>query len=110
MSSSAFQIDAPMAPGIPLQSGAGARVGRYDAEIVANSAGEVRLRHTGALKVGTEVPLSYAAGGQRVQTLATVRSCRVLALGGGAGGATLYETCVAVRDAARPLQWGSGSV
>lgn len=97
MSSSAFPTDSSMTPAVPLAGGGAARLGRNDAEIVTASGDEVRLRHTGALKVGMEVPLTYFIGASRLQASAVVRSCRVLALGGGANGATLYETCVTVR-------------
>lgn len=107
MSSSAFPIDSPATSFVPLAGGTSARVGRYDAEVVSSSGVEVRLRHTGALKVGMDVVLTYFAGVTRLQFPAVVRSCRVLALAGGAGGATLYETCVNVRSAAAvPLEEG----
>ena len=96
MSSSVFPIDSTSAPIPSSAAGCGARLGRNDAEIVAASDDEVRLRHTGPLKVGTSVPLSYFIGAVRLQSQAVVRSCRVVAPGGGPGGATLYETCVTV--------------
>ena len=97
MSSSAFTFDSSTVPVLPVSGGTTARLGRCDAEIVSAGADEVRLRHTGALKVGTEVTLTYLAGITRQQATVIVRSCRVLALGGGTSGGTLYETCVSTR-------------
>ena len=69
-----------------------ARVGRFDAELLGISANEVKLRHSGSLKVGSEVPLTFTFAGSRVQTTAIVRSCRVTAIGGSRPGATTYES------------------
>lgn len=100
MSSSAFPFESSSVPAVPLQSGSVARIGRYDAEIVSSSGDEVVLRHSGSLKVGMEVVVSYFVGVARLQSPAIVRSCHVLALAGGSGGATVYETRVSVRSAA----------
>ena len=100
MSSSAFSTEPrSVSPVPPPPCGCHARIARCEAEVVATSPNEVRLQHVGPLKVGTEVSLSYEEeSGRRVQMAAVVRSCRVLALGGGRGGATLYETCVSTRS------------
>ena len=94
MSSSMVTFDSSVGAFPPLAGGTAARLGRCDAEIVSVAGDEVRLRHSGSLKVGTEITLTYLAGMTRQQVGVVVRSCRVLALGGGANGATLYETCV----------------
>lgn len=107
MSSSAFPFESSPAPIGQLAVGARARIGRCDAEVVASSGDEVKLRHTGALKVGMEVVLSYSIGVTRLQLAAVVRSCHVLALGG-AGGATVYETRLSVRSAADAPQQEAG--
>jgi hypothetical protein len=107
MSSSAFPFESSAAPLAQLAAGAQARIGRCDAEVVSSSGDEVKLRHTGALKVGMEVVLSYSIGITRLQSAAVVRSCHVLALGG-AGGATVYETLLSVRSAARAPQEETG--
>lgn len=78
----------------PPQNALAARIGRIDAELLGASSREAHLRHCGSLKVGAEVPLSFAFAGTRIQTTAIVRSCRVAQLGGGRAGATLYESCL----------------
>ena len=86
-------LDHHPSPGaIPFTTSIPARIGRVDAELLGISANEVRLRHCGSLKVGSEVPLSFTFAGSRVQTTALVRSCRVAAIGGSGPGATTYES------------------
>jgi hypothetical protein len=97
MSSMALPFEPEQAPPRLPASGTPARIGRCEAEISSATSGELRLRHVGPLKVGTEVMLTYFVGGVRIQSQAMVRTCRVLAVSGGAGGSTLYETCVTVR-------------
>ena len=91
MSASAFLDHQAFDAAIPLTTSIPARVGRFDAELLGISGDEVRLRHCGSLKVGSEVPLTFAFAGSRVQTTARVRSCRVAAIGAG-GPATTYES------------------
>lgn len=99
MSSSAFPFESSPAPQAQLAAGSCARIGRCEAEVLSCSGSDVKVRHTGALKVGMEVVLSYSLGITQLQSPAVVRSCHVLALGG-ASGATVYETRLRVRNAA----------
>lgn len=68
------------------------RLGRHDAELLAVSATDARLRHHGGLKVGAEVPVTLHMNHDRVVVTGVVRSCSVVAIGTGAAGGTLYET------------------
>ena len=108
MRSSAFPFESSAAlPGHQLPVGSYARIGRCEAEVISSSGDDVNVRHTGALKVGMEVVLSYSIGVTRLQSSAVVRSCHVLMLGG-AGGATVYESCLSVRSAAVAPQQEAG--
>lgn len=91
MSASASLDHQPSAAAIPFTKAIPARVGRFDAELLGISGDDVRLRHCGSLKVGSEVPLTFSFAASRVQTTARVRSCRVAAIGAG-GPATTYES------------------
>ena len=91
--SASFSLNHEASPGaIPFTTSIPARVGRLDAEPLGIAANDVKLRHCGSLKVGSEVPLTFTFAGSRVQTTAIVRSCRVAAIGGSGPGATTYES------------------
>ena len=51
-----------------------------------------RVRHTGALKLGGEVQLSFSAAGEVFVAASRVLACRVVGLGLGEGGSTLFES------------------
>lgn len=51
-----------------------------------------RVRHTGALKLGGEVQLSFTASGEFFVAASRVLACRVVGLGMGEGGSTLFES------------------
>lgn len=107
VSSGSYPVSRSTAPLHPFAVATSARIGRYDAELVSLAPDEARLRHSGALKVGTEVVLSYSDGIRRVQASAIVRSCHVLALGGGLNGATLYESLVGIQSQGETAVRGS---
>jgi hypothetical protein len=69
-----------------------ARVGRKDATLVEIDRTGARIRHSGALKLGGELPLSFKLGGEVVSAVSQVLACRVVGLGLGDGGATLFES------------------
>lgn len=91
--SASLSLNHEASPGaIPFTTSIPARVGRVDAELLGIAANDVRVRHCGSLKVGSEVPLSFTFAGSRVQTTALVRACRVAAIGGSGRGATTFES------------------
>lgn len=77
-------------PLTPQISGSQVRLGRHDAELLAVSTSEARLRHHGGLKVGSEVPVTLHIDRNRIVVTGLVRSCSVVAIG--ATGGTIFET------------------
>ena len=75
-----------------------ARVARKDATLVEIDRNSARVRHSGALKLGGEVPLSFVAKGEVFSALTHVLSCRVVGLGLGEAGSTLFESKLAFDD------------
>jgi hypothetical protein len=56
------------------------------------------VRHTGALKLGGELQLSFKLGGEVFSALSQVLACRVVGLGLGEGGSTLFESKLTFAD------------
>ena len=75
-----------------------ARVGRKDATLVEIDRSGARIRHSGALKLGGEMPLSFKLGGEVFSAASQVLACRVVGLGLGDGGATLFESKLSFND------------
>lgn len=69
-----------------------ARVGRKDATLVEIDRSGARVRHSGALKLGGELSLSFKLGGEVFSAVSQVLACRVVGLGLGDGGSTLFES------------------
>jgi hypothetical protein len=69
-----------------------ARVGRKDATLVEIDRAGARVRHSGALKLGGELQLSFKLAGEIFSAASQVLACRVVGLGLGEGGATLFES------------------
>jgi hypothetical protein len=66
------------------------RLNRLDGTLVDIGRGGARVRHSGALKVGTELQLSFLSGTEKFTATARVISCRVVGLGHDEK--TMYET------------------
>jgi hypothetical protein len=75
-----------------------ARVGRKDATLVEIDRTGARIRHSGALKLGGEMPLSFKLGGEVFSAVSQVLACRVVGLGLGDGGSTLFESKLSFND------------
>jgi hypothetical protein len=78
--------------GEPLRLELPARVGRKDATLVEFDRCGARVRHAGALKLGGELQLSFKLGGEVFSANSQVLACRVVGLGMGDGGSTLFES------------------
>ena len=78
--------------GEPLQIELPARVGRKDGTLVEIDRCGARVRHAGALKLGGEMQLSFRLGGEVFAAASQVLACRVVGLGLGEGGSTLFES------------------
>lgn len=68
------------------------RLNRVDGTLIDIGRGGARVRHAGALKVGTEMQFSFLSGTEKFTATARVISCRVVGLGAGEKGQTLFET------------------
>jgi len=73
-------------PSIPV------RLGRKEGLLVEIDDTGARVRHTGALKLGGEVQFSFTAAGEVFVAASRVLACRVVGLGLGEGGSTLFES------------------
>ena len=69
-----------------------ARVGRKEATLVEIDRTGARVRHSGALKLGGELQLSFKLRGELFVAVSQVLACRVVGLGLGDGGSTLFES------------------
>jgi hypothetical protein len=78
--------------GEPLRLDLPARVGRKDGTLVEFDRCGARVRHSGALKLGGELQLSFKVGGEVFAAISQVLACRVVGLGLGDGGSTLFES------------------
>lgn len=68
------------------------RLGRKDGILVEIDDAGARVRHTGALKLGGEVPFAFTAAGEVFAAPTRVLACRVVGLSLGEGGSTLFES------------------
>lgn len=68
------------------------KIGWKDGTLVDISSTGVLATHTGVLKVGTTVDLSFTHEGQRFAATAKVATCTVVGLGAAESGATLYAS------------------
>ena len=75
-----------------LVVGVPVRLGRIDGTLIDIGRGGARVAHSSALKVGTELQLAFISGGDRFVATARVVSCRVVGLGVGEKGSTVYES------------------
>ena len=78
--------------GEPLRLDLPARVGRKDGTLVELDRCGARVQHSGALKLGGELQLSFKMGGEVFAANSQVLACRVVGLGLGEGGSTLFES------------------
>jgi len=86
--------------GEPLQLELPARVGRKDGTLVEIDRCGARVRHSGALKLGGELQLSFKLGGEVFAAVSQVLACRVIGLGMGERGSTLFESKLNFTDEA----------
>jgi hypothetical protein len=75
-----------------LVAGLPVRLNRVDGTLIDIGRGGARVRHSGALKVGTEMTFTFTSGTEKFTATARVISCRVVGLGQGERGQTLFET------------------
>ena len=68
------------------------RIGLKQATLVDISTTGVLATHTGTLKTGATVAISFTHNDQKFAGQARVASCTVVGLGAGEGGATLYAS------------------
>ncbi len=68
------------------------RVGRKEGLLVEIDGAGARVRHTGPLKLGGEIQLSFTASGEIFVAASRVLACRVVGLGVGDGGSPLFES------------------
>lgn len=68
------------------------RLDRREGNLVEISRGGARVRHTGIMKTHSDVMMTFESGSDHFRANAHVLSSTVVALGGGPGGATLFET------------------
>jgi hypothetical protein len=68
------------------------RLGRRDGTLVVISRGGARIRHVLAVKADAELTLTFDSNGDHFAASGNVLSSRVVGLGTGEGGATLFET------------------
>ena len=78
--------------GEPLRLALPVRVGRKEGTLVEIDRCGARVRHSGALKLGGEMQLSFKMGGEVFAAVSQVLACRVVGLGLGDGGSTLFES------------------
>ena len=68
------------------------RVGRWEGVVVDFGEEGARVRHIGALKLGTELRMALQIGAVPFVVNARVLACRVIGLHPGAGGGTMFES------------------
>lgn len=90
-----MSTDSGAPPTLPLP----VRLGRKDGILVEIDRSGARIRHSGALKLGGEAQLSFVAGGEVFTAASQVLACRVVGLGLGEGGSTLFESKVQFSEA-----------
>lgn len=85
------------------------RIGLKRATLVDISTTGVLATHTGMLKTGVLVDITFTHQDRMFSASSTVASCTVIGLGAGEGGATLYATrlyFVSLTDASRAMLEG----
>ena len=82
----------PLNCGEPMRLSVPARVGRKDGTLVEIDRCGAKVRHSGALKLGGELHLSFKFGGEIFSASSQILACRVVGLGLGDGGSTLFES------------------
>jgi hypothetical protein len=75
-----------------LQLALPARVGRKEGTLAEIDRFGARVRHSGALPLGGELQLSFKLGGEVFSAMSQVLACRVVGLGLGQSGSTLFES------------------
>jgi hypothetical protein len=68
------------------------KLGWKDGTLVDISEAGVLATHSGVLKTGATIEISFVHEGQRFVAAAKVETCTVVGLGAGPGGATLYAS------------------
>ena len=76
------------------------RVGRWEGVVVDFGENGARVRHVGALKLGTELRMALNIGEEPFTVSARVLACRVVGIQPGAGGGTMFESRFVFMDAA----------
>ncbi len=89
---SSDQIERRQSRRMRLIVGLPVRLGRREGTLVEISRGGARVRHIGIMKTETDVMLTFVSGTDQFMANAHVLSSRVVALGTGPDGATVFET------------------
>jgi len=76
------------------------RVGRWEGVVIDFGENGARIRHIGALKLGTELRMALNIGAAPFVVSARVLACRVIGLQPGPAGGTMYESRFVFMDAA----------
>ena len=84
--------------GEPVDLALPARLGRKDGTLIEIDRCGARVRHSGALKLGGKLQLSFKLGGEVFSAVSQVLACRVVGLGLGEGGSTLFESKLTFAD------------
>ncbi len=82
------------------------RIGLKSGTLVDISNANILATHTGMLKTGANVEISFAHDDETFQATAEVASCTVVGIGAGEGGATIYASrlvFVKMSDASRKI-------
>ncbi|HYI07697.1 MAG TPA: hypothetical protein VEK57_01390 [Thermoanaerobaculia bacterium] len=74
------------------------KLGWKDGTLVDISEAGVLATHTGILKTGATIEISFLHDGDRFAASAKVETCTVVGLGAGPGGATLYASRLFFKD------------
>ena len=74
------------------------KLGWKDGTLVDISEAGVLATHTGVLKTGSTIEISFSHEGDRFVANAKVETCTVVGLGAGQGGATLYASRLFFKD------------
>ena len=76
------------------------RIGRWEGVIVDFGENGARVRHIGALKLGTELRMALEIGATPFTVTARVLACRVVGIHPGPGGGTMFESRFVFMDTA----------
>jgi hypothetical protein len=80
------------------------KLGWKDGTLVDISEAGVLATHTGVLKTGATIEISFFHEGERFVGHAKVETCTVVGLGAGPGGATLYASRLFFKDLSEPAK------